>query len=112
MSGPSVTSRVVALLSSFDADHRALPLGALARRAGLPLTTAHRLVAELVTGGFLDRYPHSAYVGGGRAWGLGLLAPAEAGLRDVASPFLHDIYAATRATVHLAGRDGDRALYG
>jgi DNA-binding IclR family transcriptional regulator len=111
MSGPSVTSRVVALLGSFDADHRALPLSALARRAGLPLTTAHRLVAELVTGGFLERHPDGAYVVGRRVWDLGLLAPAQAGLRDVASPFLHDIYAATLATVHLAVRDGDRALY-
>src|SRR3954447_4289216 len=111
MSGPSAPSRVVALLGSFDADHRALPLGALARRAGLPLTTAHRLVAELVTGGFLERHPDGAYVVGRRVWDLGLLAPAQAGLRDVASPFLHDIYAATLATVHLAVRDGDRALY-
>src|SRR3954468_20844013 len=111
MSGPSVTSRVVALLGSFDADPRALPLSALARRAGLPLTTAHRLVAELVTGGFLERHPDGAYVVGRRVWDLGLLAPAQAGLRDVAAPFLPGLYAATLATVHLAVRDGDRALY-
>lgn len=31
--------------------------------------------------------------------------------RDVAAPFLADLRAATRATVHLAVRDGDAALY-
>ena len=44
-------------------------------------------------------------------WDLGLLAPVQTGLRDVASPFLHDLYGATLATVHLAVRDGARALY-
>jgi DNA-binding IclR family transcriptional regulator len=35
----------------------------------------------------------------------------QSGLRQVASPFLHDIYAATLATVHLAVRDGTEVLY-
>jgi DNA-binding IclR family transcriptional regulator len=48
---------------------------------------------------------------GRRLWDLGLLAPEPAGLREAASPFLHDLYAATRATVHLAVRDGTEALY-
>ena len=33
------------------------------------------------------------------------------GLRQVASPFLHDLYGATLATVHLAVRDGTEVLY-
>ena len=44
-------------------------------------------------------------------WDLGLLAPVQTGLRQVASPFLHDIYGATLATVHLAVRDGTAVLY-
>ena len=44
-------------------------------------------------------------------WDLGLLAPVETGLRQVASPFLHDLYGATLATVHLAVRDGTAVLY-
>ncbi|WP_232237326.1 MULTISPECIES: IclR family transcriptional regulator [Actinoalloteichus] len=32
-------------------------------------------------------------------------------LREVASPFLHDLYAATLDTVHLAVRDGTQVLY-
>ena len=39
------------------------------------------------------------YVVTRRLWQVGLLAPLESGLREVAAPFLNDIHAATRATV-------------
>lgn len=111
--GVSVTSRALALLSAFDDQHRRLTLTELAERAGLPLATAHRLAGELLEWGALARFPQgSAYfVIGRRIWDLGLLAPVQTELRQVASPFLHDIYAATLATVHLAVRDRDRVLY-
>jgi DNA-binding IclR family transcriptional regulator len=35
----------------------------------------------------------------------------QTGLREAAAPFLQDLQAVTRATVHLAERDGDRAIY-
>ena len=109
--GVSVTSRVLAILGAFDEQHRVLTLTDLARRAAMPVPTAHRLVAELVAGGALARRPSGEYVVGRRLWDVGLLAPVEAGLRRVAEPFLHDIHAATRATVHLAVRDGAEVLY-
>jgi DNA-binding IclR family transcriptional regulator len=109
--GTTVASRVLALLAAFDADHRVLTLSALARRAGLPTPTAHRLVGELVAAGFLVRRPGGGYVVGRRVWDIGLLAPVQSGLRQLASPFLQDLYGATLATVHLAVRDGRRVLY-
>lgn len=109
--GVSVTSRVLSLLGAFDEHHRELTLTDLARRADVPVPTAHRLVGELVAGGALARRPTGEYVVGRRLWDVGLLAPVEAGLRRVAEPFLHDIHAATRATVHLAVRDGHEVLY-
>jgi DNA-binding IclR family transcriptional regulator len=42
-SGVTVASRVLGILGSFDAGHRALTLSEIARRAGLTLPTAHRL---------------------------------------------------------------------
>ncbi|MGH3281632.1 MAG: IclR family transcriptional regulator, partial [Trebonia sp.] len=109
--GVSVTSRVLAILGGFDAEHRSLALTEIAQRAGLTLPTAHRLVGELASWGALRRTSHGRYVIGRRLWDLGLLAPVQTDLRNVASPFLHDLYGATLATVHLAVRDGTLALY-
>ena len=109
--GATVTSRALALLGAFDEQHRRLTLTELAQRAGLPVPTTHRLVGELVAWGALARTASGEYVVGRRLWDLGLLAPVQTGLRQLASPFLHDIYAATLATVHLAVRDGVEVLY-
>ncbi|HEY2318910.1 MAG TPA: IclR family transcriptional regulator, partial [Solirubrobacteraceae bacterium] len=109
--GVTVTSRVLSILGSFDAEHPSLTLTEIAQRAGLTLPTAHRLVGELTAWGALRRTSRGRYVIGRRMWDLGLLAPVQTGLREVASPFLHDLYGATLATVHLAVRDGARALY-
>ena len=62
------------------------------------ITDPQRLVAELVAWGALARESDGAYVVGRRLWDVGLLAPVNADLVETASPFLHDLYAATRAT--------------
>jgi DNA-binding IclR family transcriptional regulator len=109
--GVTVTSRALSILGSFDAGHRSLTLTEIAERSELTLPTAHRLVGELAAWGALTRASHGRYVIGRRLWDLGLLAPVQTDLRDVASPFLQDLYGATLATVHLAVRDGTLALY-
>ena len=75
------------------------------------MPTAHRLVGELVEWGALARTADGRYVVGRRLWDIGLLAPVQTGLRQLASPYLHDLYGATLATVHLAVRDGVEVLY-
>ncbi|OOK82242.1 iclR helix-turn-helix domain protein [Mycobacterium kansasii] len=109
--GITVTSRIMAVLSAFDEEHRSLTLTELAARARIPVPTAHRLIGELVVGGALHRRDDGHYVVGPLLWQAGLLAPVEGGLQYLAEPFMHDIYAATLATVHLAVRDGDEVLY-
>ena len=106
-----MTSRALALLGAFDEDHRRLSLSQLAERTGLPMPTAHRLVGELVDWGALSRTADGCYVIGRRLWDVGLLAPVQTGLRQLASPYLHDLYGATLETVHLAVRDGAEVLY-
>ncbi|MBM7804891.1 DNA-binding IclR family transcriptional regulator [Geodermatophilus bullaregiensis] len=97
-------------MGAFDEAHRELTATEVAERAGLPLSTTHRLLAELVGHGLLRRRV-DRYGIGHRLWSLGQLAPVQTGLRDVAAPFLQDIHTTTRATVHLAVRDGTSALY-
>lgn len=109
--GASLVRRTLAVLAAFDDQHRRLTLTELAARARVPVPTALRIARQLVDGGALDRGPDGRYVVGRRLWDIGLLAPVQTDLREVAAPFLQDLQAATRATVHLAERDGDQALY-
>ena len=109
--GTTVASRLLAVVGAFDERHRSLSLSEIARRAEIPLPTAHRLVGELVDGQALHRRDDGRYVIGRLVWEAGLLAPVQGRLRQVAEPYLHDVYAATLATVHLAVRDGDEVLY-
>ena len=109
--GASLVDRTLDVLGAFDERHRRLRLTELAARSGLSAPTTLRIVRRLVEAGALERTDDGSYVVGRRLWDLGLLAPVQTGLREVAAPFLQDLQAATRATVHLAERDGDRVLY-
>jgi DNA-binding IclR family transcriptional regulator len=106
-----VTSRALAILDAFDVASPRLSLSEIAERSGTPLTTAHRLLAELTGWGALARRQDGRYEIGPKLWDLGLLAPVQLELRQVAAPFLMDVHMAIRDTVHLAVRDGLSALY-
>lgn len=106
-----MTSRALALLGAFDFAHQRMTLSCLAQRTALPLTTVHRLAAELVAWGALERDADGRYQVGRRLWEIGLLWPAYARLRELALPFMQDLYEATRENVHVAVRDGFDALY-
>src|SRR3954447_8764362 len=109
--GRSVTSRALGVLDAFDPGHPRLTLSEVAERSATPLTTTHRLLGELAAWGALVRRPDGRYEIGRKLWDLGLLAPVQLELRQVAAPFLLDVHTATRDTVHLAVREGLRALY-
>jgi DNA-binding IclR family transcriptional regulator len=108
---PTVTAKVLALLGAFDATHRDLSLTELARRAGLHLSTAQRRAAELVAWGALERTETRGYRIGLRLWEVGSLAPRGTTLREVALPFLEDLYVVTRENVQLAVRDGTEVVF-
>src|SRR4029453_7992171 len=109
--GQSVTSRVLAILDTFDISHTSQSLSDIARRAGLPLPTTYRLVGELVAWRGLARRDDGRYEIGVRLWEGGLVGPLHLRLREVALPFLQTLYEATRENVHLAIRDGNEVLY-
>ncbi len=109
--GRPVAGRALAVLDAFSAEAPRLTLSEIAQRSGTPLTTTHRLLGALTAWGALARRADGRYEIGRKLWDLGLLAPVQLELRQVAAPFLQDVHTATRDTVHLAVRDGVSALY-
>src|SRR3954469_20515799 len=109
--GRSVTSKVMSILDAFSMGEGELSLNALARRTGLPLSTAYRLAQELVEWGGLERAEGGGYRIGLRLLEVGARAPRSAGLNEIVVPFMQDLFVATRQNVHLAVLQGYEALY-
>ena len=108
---PSMLSRAAAVLSTFDSRHPALSQSDISRRVGLPLPTVHRICAELAVLGALEKRGDGRYQVGVRLWEIGSLAPRSHGLREVALPFMEDLYEATHENVQLVVLEGIEALY-
>ena len=51
----SSIGRAIAVLGCFNERRRALTLSEISKKSLLPMSSTHRVVAELVTGGFLVR---------------------------------------------------------
>lgn len=104
--------KALALLDAFDSPAAALGVTELARRAGLPKSTAFRLLAALEAGKFVERNGNRWCLGR-RLFELGNLVSycRPRNLRDVALPFLSDLYELTHETVHLAVLEGTEVLY-
>jgi DNA-binding IclR family transcriptional regulator len=109
--GRSASGKLLAVLDAFTRERPALTLSQLARAAGLSVSTAHRLVAELTEWGGLERDADGRYRIGLRVWELGALAPRALGLREAALPFMEDLYEVTHENVQLAVRDDDELVF-
>lgn len=109
----SVAAKLFAVIDAFSAPSAAasLSLTAIARRANLPMSTAHRMVAEWVNWGGLTRQDDGKYSLGMRLWEVGVQTPTARNLRTIALPYLEDLYEATREHVQLAILDDYDALY-
>ena len=107
----SVLTRAVRILETFTPDERALTVSEIARRSGLHVATASRLVAALVGHGLLNRRPDGKVAVGVRLWELALRASPTLGLRDAAMPFLQDLHAVVGHHVQLGVLDGEDVLF-
>jgi IclR family transcriptional regulator, acetate operon repressor len=85
-------------------------LSELARRSGLSKTTTHRLVAQLVRHGAVERVPGGLRLGL-RLFELGQRVPGLQPLRSRATASMYDLLAMSGETVHLAIRDGTEVVY-
>ena len=106
----SVTGRAFAILDTFDGGHRHQTLASISRRCGLPLSTVHRMVHELVDLGALIRTIDGSYEIGSKIWRLGILASLHSDLREIALPYMEDIYQLGNDAVQIGVLDGFRCL--
>jgi DNA-binding IclR family transcriptional regulator len=86
-------------------------LSDVARRARVPLSTAHRLLAQWEAWGGVERDEDGHYRIGLKLWRMGARQPTARRLRRAALPYLDDLLDATGEHVHLAVRDGLGVVY-
>ena len=107
--GKSVISKAVSVLEAFSPAAPRLSLKQLAVSTGLPQSTAHRLASELVAWGGLERVDGGGYQIGLRLWEIGALAVRGESVREIALPFMQDLFDAAHENVQLAILDGTQA---
>ncbi|MDH2412998.1 IclR family transcriptional regulator [Nocardioides sp. CER19] len=108
---PSVT-KALQLLDAFRDARGALGVSEIARLAGVPKSTAFRLLSYLEKAGFVER-AGKEYLLGGRLFELGNSVPMcrRGGLREVAMPHLSELFVATGKVVQLGILEGTDVVY-
>lgn len=109
----SAIDKAMDVLNAFgDQAYTGIGVTEIARRTGLPKSTAFRVLASLQSNGAVERV--------GDHYRLGKMIQDLANtdesdfqqtLRDVLTPFLADLYSRTKQTVHLAVLDGKDVVY-
>jgi len=105
-------SKALQLLDAFRSSHGTLGVSAIARRAGVPKSTAFRLLSNLETSGYVERdgkdyqltlkvYELGKHVKNGKTREL----------RELANPFLTELHLRTGWVSHLAILDGIEVVY-
>lgn len=109
--GESVLHRHLRVLESFDAWHPFLTLTEIAEAAGIPPSSAHRLIAELEREGLLERLPDRTYRLGVRLWEFASRTPGAVGLREIARPWLGAVHERVRQHAQLGVLSGRDVLF-
>ncbi|MEV8358405.1 IclR family transcriptional regulator [Microbacterium sp. NPDC076895] len=110
-SGDSMTERIVRVLDTFTAERSMQSASEIGRRAGLPSSTAHRLVDELVAAGLLERDEDRRVHLGMRLWELALRGSTALRLRQAALPHMEQLQTRIRQHTQLAVLEQDEALF-
>lgn len=108
--GESVLARVVRIVEAFGLDDRTLTVTDIARRSGLHVATASRLIDELVGSGWLEREGRRVHIGV-RLWEVVSRASPTVGLREAAMPFMEDLHAVIGHHIQLGVIDRDEVLF-
>jgi DNA-binding IclR family transcriptional regulator len=109
--GESSLSRAVRVLEAFTPDEPELSVTEVARRSGLHVATASRIVGQLAEHGLLSRGEDRRVRIGMRMWELAARASPARSLRDAAMPYLEDLHAVVGHHAQLGVLDGEDVLF-
>lgn len=105
-----VVARAFRIVNVFEPGERSLSLAEIARRTGLPKSTVHRLIGQLLDWRVLERQGERLRLGI-KLFEWGSAVPQQRTVRDAALPYMEDLYEATHETVHLGLLDGHEVVY-
>lgn len=108
--GEPVLARAARVLEAFDQARQGLTVAEIGRRTGLPVATAHRLVAQLLEVGFLERDEGHRVRVGLHLWEIASLGARALDLREAAMPYLEDVHVATGQHTQLTVLEGKDVL--
>ncbi|WOC11906.1 IclR family transcriptional regulator [Gordonia sp. MP11Mi] len=110
--GSDVVSRVSALLRALsDPNAGGATTSSLARAAGLPRATAHRLLTSLSAEGLVDRTPDTGlWVLGPELYVLGSIAASRYDIATTAVDILRELARSTGESAFLSARRGDETV--
>ncbi|MCR2800256.1 MULTISPECIES: IclR family transcriptional regulator [unclassified Microbacterium] len=110
-SGESSIDRLVRILETFTPTRTVQTTAEIGRRAGLPSSTAHRVVGELAAAGLLERDENRRVRVGMRLWELATRSSSALRLRQAALPFMERVQSRVREHTQLAILEQDEALF-
>jgi DNA-binding IclR family transcriptional regulator len=109
-SGDSGTDRLVRVLETFTTTRTTQTASEIGWRAGLPPSTAHRIVGDLVTAGLLERDDDRRVRVGLRLWELTTRSSHALKLRQAAMPFMERVQDRVQEHTQLVVLEHDEAL--
>lgn len=109
-SGDSMVERIVRILGAFDAEHTDLTPSDVARRSALPMSSAHRIVGDLLRTGLLERDLEGRVRIGMRLWELTTRGSRALALRQAALPAMERVQAELGEHVQLCVLDHEAVL--
>ena len=107
----SMVDRVVLILSIFErSSSEALTAGQISVCSGIPRSSVHRILQQLVSARWLKRH-EDGYALGLRMFEIGSLVAHRSRITCAARPFIHELAERTGQVVHLAVLDQQDVVY-